>query len=272
MQTLPDWVRTGINLILILILALIAQRMVVAFFHELELRAQKTSSDSQRIGRVRTLVRLGRSLSVVVITIVALLMILDTLGINIVPLVAGAGVAGLAVSLGAQTLVKDILNGLFILFEAQYDLGDTIRIGERTGEVERLTLRVTHLRDSEGNLHIIPNGEIRSLANLTAVFSRAVVDLSLPVSVNMEKAQAILEQVGHSLDKDPQFRSILQEPVKIIPWIGLEDGSIRTRIMVKTSPGKQWGVASEIRKRSLLALHDADIQVSVPTQIVQLQN
>lgn len=154
--------------VFIVILAILGQRLSVAGFRSLETRLlQRWAAVPERKGRIHTLVQLGQHTVNVVIVTIALLMVLHTLGINILPLLTGAGVLGLALSLGTQTLVRDLINGVFILLEGQFELGDTIQVGDHVGVVEQMTLRVTHLRDEKGNLHILPNGDIRMVINLT---------------------------------------------------------------------------------------------------------
>ncbi|WP_299024826.1 mechanosensitive ion channel domain-containing protein [uncultured Thermanaerothrix sp.] len=153
--------------VFIALLAILAQRLSVAGFRSLETRLlQRWAVLPERKGRIHTLIKLGQHTVNVVIVTLALLMVLHTLGINILPLLTGAGVLGLALSLGTQTLVRDVINGIFILLEGQFELGDTIQVGDHTGVVEQMTLRVTHLRDEKGNLHILPNGDIRMVVNL----------------------------------------------------------------------------------------------------------
>ena len=154
--------------VFIIILAIVAQRLSVSGFHALEKRLlTRWVALPQRKGRIHTLVQLGQHTVNVVIVVLALLMVLHTMGINILPLLTGAGVLGLALSLGTQTLVRDLINGVFILLEGQFELGDTIRVGDHEGVVEEMTLRITRVRDGEGNIHILPNGEIRMVVNLS---------------------------------------------------------------------------------------------------------
>ncbi len=129
---------------------------------------------------MKTIVHITRSGLFITLLAIFILILLHSLGINITPVLTGAGIAGLALSLGAQSLIKDFLNGMLILIEGQYYVGDTIQVGALNGEVERITLRATYLRDIEGRLHVIPNGEIRTLSNLTTSWARAVVDLTCP--------------------------------------------------------------------------------------------
>ncbi len=152
---------------LIVLLFLLADRVLRLASRQINRRLEATVTEPDQLARLRTLLRVGRGTVVVLMAIVAGMMVLYTLGINVTPLLASAGVAGLAISLGAQVLFRDIISGIIILFEGQYVIGDTIRVGAVEGVVERITLRSTHLRDAEGHLHIVPNGDIRIVSNLT---------------------------------------------------------------------------------------------------------
>lgn len=160
-------VGTLLRLGLIVLLFLLADRAVRLVSRRIGQRLEATVAEPEQLARLKTLLRAGRGTMVVLMAIVAGMMILYTLGVNITPLLASAGIAGLAVSLGAQMLFRDIINGIIILFEDQYLIGDTIRVGGVEGTVERITLRATHLRDADGRLHIVPNGDIRVVSHLT---------------------------------------------------------------------------------------------------------
>jgi small-conductance mechanosensitive channel len=178
----------------------------------------------------------------------ALMMLLGTLGIDITPLLASVGVAGLAVSLGAQTLIKDLIGGLLILVENQYAVGDTIQVGNVSGQVERLTLRATHIRGINGHLHVVPNGEVRIVANQTKEWSRALVDVGVAYEEDPDRALRVLEGAAEAFAQDPAFGPQLLEPPQVMGPISLGDWAFTVRVMVKTQPGKQWVVARELRK------------------------
>ncbi|MDH7486799.1 MAG: mechanosensitive ion channel family protein [Anaerolineae bacterium] len=185
----------------------------------------------------------------VIILIVATLMILYELGLDIRPLLTSMGLVGLALSLGAQTLVRDVISGLFILIEGQFAIGDAIQTGSLSGTVERMTLRTTYLRGPEGELHIIPNGEIRTVSNLSRTWSRAVVDVPLPVEEDASRALEVLERVGQELAAAPQFSPLLLEAPVVTGIENLDGWTMRLRIMVKTLPGQHWEVMRELRRR-----------------------
>jgi len=178
----------------------------------------------------------------------ALLTLLSTFGIDITPLLASAGIAGLAVSLGAQTLIKDLIGGLLILVENQYAVGDSIQLKDVSGQVERITLRTTCVRDINGNLHIVPNGEVRIVANMTRDWSRALVDVGVAYEEDVDRVLGVLEEVAERFANDPTVGPQLQDPPQVMGPISLGDWAITMRVMVKTQPGKHWTVARELRK------------------------
>jgi len=198
----------------------------------------------------------------------ALMMLLGTLGIDITPLLASVGVAGLAVSLGAQTLIKDLIGGLLILVENQYAVGDTIQVGNVSGQVERLTLRATHIRGINGYLHVVPNGEVRIVANQTKEWSRALVDVGVAYEEDPDRALRVLEGAAEAFAQDPAFGPQLLGPPQVMGPISLGDWAFTVRVMVKTQPGKQWVVARELRKRILATCEREGINLPYPRQEV----
>jgi small-conductance mechanosensitive channel len=177
------------------------------------------------------------------------LMLLSHFGIDITPLLASAGVAGLAISLGAQTLIKDLIGGFLVLSENQYAVGDFIQVGNVSGQVEQLTLRATHVRDVNGNLHFIPNGEVRVVANQSKGWSRALVDVGVAYEEDLERVFQILEELATSFGQDPTFGPQLLEPPQVLGPMSLGDWAITLRVMVKTLPGKQWAINRELQRR-----------------------
>lgn len=233
---------------------------------------EKDTSDPDRLARLKTTVYIVRSGLLITLLTIFILITLYLLGVNVTPALTGAGIAGLALSLGAQSLIKDFLNGVLILIEGQYRVGDTIQVGNLNGEVEKITLRTTYLRDLDGRLHVIPNGEIRTLSNLTTSWARAVVDLNLPLEADLERAVAVLETALASLSSDPQIKEYLLEAPKVIGWAGLKDWAIQVRLMAKTRAGKQWTTAAAMRKRALEALKEAGIKVQIPIQTMEIHS
>ena len=218
--------------------------------------------------RARTLLSLMRSVGLVLIIIATVVMMLGALGVNVGPLLAGAGVVGLAFSFGAQSLVKDVITGLFMLFENQFGVGDVIRIEGVSGAVEKMTLRVVCLRDVHGVVHIVPNGEIKKVSNLTRTWSRVVLDVGVAYKEDPDRVMEVLRDVGRELYDDPQWRPLLVDPVEV-PGIELfGDSAISIRVMAKTLPLKQWDVARELRRRIKLRFDREGIEIPFPHQTV----
>jgi small conductance mechanosensitive channel len=190
--------------------------------------------------------------------------------VDITPLLASVGVVGLALSLGAQTLIKDFIAGMLILIENQYAVGDLIAVGAVSGVVERLTLRTTHVRDVHGKLHIVPNGEVRVVSNGSRDWARALVDIGVAYEEDLERVLAVLEQVAEAFAQDPAVASQLLERPQVLGPLSLGDWAITVRVMVKTPAGQQWGVAQALRKRILAACDREKIVLPYPRQEVLL--
>jgi small conductance mechanosensitive channel len=198
--------------------------------------------------RGRTISQLLRSVGRVVIITLAILLTFNVF-INIAPILAGAGILGLAVSFGAQSLVRDIISGFFFLVENQFAVGDVIEAGGKGGVVEKMTLRVVVLRDLDGSLHIIPNGEIKVVSNKTRGWSRAVVDISVPHTEDLDRALALVRDEAARFSTDPVWGIQLDGPVEVLGVESLTDNAVVMRTLLKTQPGSQWSVAREFRRR-----------------------
>jgi moderate conductance mechanosensitive channel len=221
--------------------------------------------------RARTLVGLVRSIGMVVIFILMLFMVLGALGVDVGPLLAGAGVVGLAVSFGAQSLVKDIISGLFILFENQFGVGDVIRLDTHvSGAVERMTLRVVVLRDVHGVVHIVPNGEIKRVSNLTRTWSRAVLDLGVSYRADVDRVMEVLLDVGREMGEDPQWGPLLLEPITVPGVQDFTDSAVVIRLLAKTLPLKQWDVARELRRRIKRRFDAEGIEIPFPQRMLHV--
>ncbi|MEH1967597.1 MULTISPECIES: mechanosensitive ion channel family protein [unclassified Nostoc] len=228
-----------------------------------------TPESSERLQlRVSTFSGVTKSIATAICVGVGFLLALVSLGIDIVPLLAGASLVGVAVSLASQNLIKDAINGFLIILEDQYALGDVINVGDVGGLVENLNLRMTQLRDSEGRLITIPNSEIKVVANLSSRWSRA--DLTIPIAyqADIEKALKLIESIGFEMDKDPQWERQILETPKVLGIDQFGDRGLIIRVWIKTQPLKQWDVAREFRRRLKVALDQAGISISVPQQAI----
>lgn len=206
-------------------------------------------TSSVRVQQLRTISSIIRSVGLAAILFFASVTILFDLGIHVEPLLASAGIAGLAVGFGAQTLVHDVLNGFFVLVENWFDVGDIIKIGSFQGTVETLTLRRTVLRDADGSVHTIPNSTITAVTNMTRDWTQVAMHVSVDYKENSDKVIELLQQLGAELRNDPQFRdSILADPV--VPGIDrVTANEVDYLLLVKTRPGEQYAVSRELRRR-----------------------
>nr|WP_230967318.1 mechanosensitive ion channel family protein [Nostoc commune] len=228
-----------------------------------------TPESSERLQlRVSTFSGVTKSIATGICVGVGFLLALVSLGIDIVPLLAGASLVGVAVSLASQNLIKDAINGFLIILEDQYALGDVITVGDVGGLVENLNLRMTQVRDSEGRLITIPNSEIKVVANLSSRWSRA--DLTIPIAyqADIEKALKLIESIGFEMDKDPQWERQILETPQVLGIDQFGDRGLIIRVWIKTQPLKQWDVAREFRRRLKVALDHAGISISVPQQAI----
>ena len=198
--------------------------------------------------RGRTISQLLRSMGRVVIITIAILLTFNAF-INIAPILAGAGILGLAISFGAQSLVRDIISGFFILLENQFAVGDVIDAAGKSGVVENMTLRVVVLRDLEGTMHVIPNGQITVVSNKTRGWARAVVDVAIPYTEDVDRILHVVGDEAAQFSTDPVWGLQLDGPVEVLGIEELRDNSVMIRSLLKTQPGSQWNVARQFRRR-----------------------
>lgn len=264
----PELAATGGRILVGFVVAWMAYWGLVLVLRRIEqsLATSSTGTISAQEQRTRTLISLLRSVGVVLIVVLFIFMTLGALGVQLGPLLAGAGVLGLAVSFGAQSLVKDVISGLFMLFENQFGVGDVIRIEGVSGAVEQMTLRVVVLRDTHGVVHIVPNGQITKVSNLTRGWSRAVLDVAVAHTEDPDRAMVVLREVGEELYEDPEWKPLLVEPVQVPGIENLTDTAVTIRIMAKTLPLKQWDVARELRRRIKLRFDRDGIEIPHATQ------
>lgn len=223
------------------------------------------TSDAER--RAETLGSVLTNAARVLVVAFFMLMTLEEFGVNIGPLVAGAGVAGVALGFGAQSLVKDVISGFFLLMENQFGVGDIINVDDKhVGTVERMTLRITQLRDPEGRAHFIPNGSIVRVVVLSKDFARALVEVEVGHGSSPDQVFALLEGVGQLLHAERP--DIALEPLEVKGVDAFTANGYMIRTLTKTAPGSQWEVARELRRRILLAFQEAGISIPYPQRVV----
>jgi moderate conductance mechanosensitive channel len=231
------------------------------------------SANSERTQlRLSTFSGVTKSITTLLWIGIGILIALIALGIDIVPLLAGAGLIGVAISLASQNLIKDAINGFLIILEDQYALGDVINVGDVGGLVENLNLRMTQLRDAEGRLITIPNSEVKIVANLSSRWSRA--DLTIPVSyqANIDEALKLITDVAVNMSKEPFWKRQIMEKPTVLGIDNFSDRGMMIRVWIKTQPIKQWDVGREYRRRLKIAFDQAGISIPVPQQEIWLNN
>lgn len=247
------------------VLGRIAARGIARSIRSLRTRAPLTSTSARAEQRASTLGDVLGSLVRAVIWGIALLTVLDEIGINLAPLLAGAGIAGIAVGFGAQSLVKDVISGLFILLEDQYGVGDDVSLLDANGTVEDLTLRVTRVRAGDGTVWFVPNGEVRKVGNASMEWSRAVIDVPLSFDVDVDRARAIILEEAAKLPDEERFATMVLEAPTDCTVQAMDATTLTLRVVVKTAPRMQFVVARELRARIAARLrHDGLRQPSQP--------
>ena len=223
--------------------------------------------------REDTLISILRKTSKIVIWIFAFLIALSELGVDIGPLIAGAGIAGIAVGFGGQYLVRDLVTGIFILLENQYRVGDVVRInGDTAGKVEDISLRLTMLRDLDGVVHHIPHGEVKIVANLSKGYSRVNINFGISYESDLDAAIALVNRVGKDLAEDEKFKDIIMTAPECLGVDDLGDSSIILKIVGDTEVAEQWGVAREMRRRLKIACDKEGISIPFPQLTLNYKN
>ena len=220
-----------------------------------------------RTQQVRTLASVINSVGIFVILFCALLQTLPLLGFELGPLLASAGVAGLAIGFGAQTLVKDVINGFFILLENQYDIGDKVRIAGVQGTVEEMSMRRTVLRDDDGTVHTVPNSEIKIVSNATRDWSQATLRVVVAYNEPSDRIVSLLTQVGEDLRHDPAFAADIVGDVQVPGIDRVGPGEAEYLMLVKTRPNRQYGVGRELRRRIKECFARNNVQPAGPGKV-----
>ena len=257
------------RMLLILFVAFLLTRVVAFFVNRMRKLADLQTDNPQRASELRTVAAVVRATAYGVIGFIVLLHILSVFGIPVTPLLASAGVLGVGIGLGAQSLFKDVLNGIFILLENQYNVGDSVRIAGLAGTVEDLTLRVTTLRDADGAVHYIPNSQIATVSNVSRDFAVASLTLSVDASADPDRVLAILRSTALAVRNDPAFQQIaLADPV--IPGIDAINGRVVVYpITIRVAINQKDAILRELRRRILLAFEQNSIPLgSDPNNIL----
>ncbi len=277
-STIVDVLRdNAFPILVILVVAVVLVRASSLFIHGVVkalLNREAVEGTAQELSavelqkRMDTLDGLGSNVIRFFIVVIAGLMILRAFGLDVGPAIAGLGVVGVAVGFGAQHLVRDYLNGALILIENQFSKGDVIRAAGVSGTVEDFSLRRTTLRDLDGAVHTVPNGEIQVATNLTRVWARINQDVVVAYGTDIEKATTVVDQVGHEMAEDPAWKRRVLEPPKIDRISALGEYGITLKILGTVRAPDQWAAAGELRKRLLAAFKEHGIEIPRPQRVV----
>ena len=279
-RSLQIWIVTLIRIPLRICLAVVATYISIRLSNILIARINSTLSENYVMSRdvrrrmqvrINTITRLVGGTVAIFWIVLGVLTALTLIGINVTPLLAGAGILGLAFSFASQNFIKDALNGFFIIFEDQYAVGDVINVGDVGGLVENLNLRITQLRDGQGRLITIPNSEIKVVANLSSQWSRAEIDIPVAYEAEIDLALELIAKVAREMEQESDWHEQIIEPPEVLGVDNFSDRGSVVRIWIKTEPLKQWAVAREFRRRLQKTFEQHNIPLPVAGQKLWLQ-
>ena len=269
LESATAWLfQQGLRVVLISVLAYFTIRVAalgVSHFKEVVRAQTKDSVDKMEFAqRLQTIGGLVRNVVTVLVIAVAALMIMQELGVNITPLLTAAGIGGLAVGFGAQNLVRDVISGFFLILEDQIHIGDVVSVDGTAGLVQAVKLRMIVLRDLTGTVHVIPNGTINTLSNMTKEFSCYVIDVGVAYKEDTDHVVEVLHEVGDDLNKDPIFSRHILDKLEVLGVNDFADSAVTIKIRIKTRPLKQWMVGRELRRRIKKAFDAQGIEIPFP--------
>ncbi|WP_395646565.1 mechanosensitive ion channel family protein [Terricaulis sp.] len=256
------------HIALIIVLALVAIEIASLAINQVFTRIAKRSKNARRASQLRTLAPVLTGVTTTTFVVIATMMTLSEVGVEIGPLLAGAGIVGLAVGFGAQTIVKDFLTGIFLILEDTVSIGDAVKIGEFGGVVEDMSLRTIKLRDYDGTLHVFPYSEAQVIHNSTKGFSYYVFELTISKSDDIERATVLMREVGDVVCKDPRFAGVALAPLEIAGVDKISDAGIVLKGRIRTAPGQQWALGREFLRRIKIAFDEGGVET--PTAMLKM--
>jgi len=270
-KTIATWLTTSGSKILGILIGLIIlsqmSKWIVSWMEKF-VPEKDSLQAAEAKKRAHTLGNTLRHTLLITLSFIAILMILGELGIQLGPLLATAGIGALAIGFGAQNLVKDVISGFFIILENQYRIGDAIEVAGVSGLVESVSLRKTVLRDLEGKVHTIPNGEIKIVSNLSKEWSRSVLDVGISYREDVDQVIDLLSQIGRELEAEEPYKSAILGPLQILGIEKFGESQLVIRMMIKTVPLKQWEVGRELRRRIKNRFDEKGIQIPFPHRVL----
>jgi len=262
-----DWATTsGIRVLLIAVAMLVLLALLKRGVAKLSRLYEGTLPSPAQIKRAYTLTHIVRDVARLVILFVGMTMILSEGGVDLKPLLAAAGLGGLAIGFGAQSLVKDLISGFFILWENSVRIGDVVEVAGVAGVVEEIELRTIKLRDLSGNVHVVPNGVIDKVKNLTKDYSYYVFDIGVAYRENVDAVMGVLQEIAKDLRRDSRFADDILEPLEMLGVDQFKDSAVMIKCRIKTEPLKQWRVGREMNRRIKNTFDAKGIEIPFPHQ------
>lgn len=255
------------KLVLVVVISFVLIRLLRLITREVTALQTRRMPSGLRAQQLRTLASVITSVGVFIIAFVAVLETLELLGLNLGPLLASAGVAGLAIGFGAQTLVHDFINGFFILLENQYDIGDSVRVAGVQGTVEEMTLRHTVLRDDDGTVHVVPNSQVTIVSNMTRDWSQLTLRVVVAYSENSDRIIKLLQQIGDEVRHNPAFADDIVADIQVPGIDRVGNGEADYLMLVKTRPNRQDAVGRELRRRIKESFEKNQVQTPAPGRV-----
>ena len=268
---IPWLLTNGVKIIFIIIGAIILNKIVTGFIEKavrIAVRPDGISSQEAEEKRENTLIQIFNTTAKIGIIIIASLMALEEFGVEIAPILAAAGIVGLAFGFGGQYLIRDIISGLFIILENQYRVGDIVSFDNASGTVQEISLRKTTLRDLDGTVHHIPHGEIKKVSNLSKDFSRINLDMGVSYNTNLEHVIGVINSVGITLANDSDWKHAILLAPQFLRVNDFADSAIMLKILGETLPSRQWEVTGELRKRLKVAFDKEGIEIPFPQMVL----
>jgi small conductance mechanosensitive channel len=271
-ESIVPWLLShGIKIVFIAVGVLILNKILYKVIEKtirIAVRSDGFSSKEDEQKRENTLINIFTVTLKTLLFLIAAMMILGEFGVEIGPILAAAGIVGLAFGFGGQYLIRDVITGLFIIMENQYRIGDVININGIGGLVEAITLRKTTLRDMDGTVHHIPHGEIKTVSNLTKDFSRVNMDIGVAYHSNLEHVIKVVNEVGMDLAQDVYYKDFITQPIQFVRVNDFADSAIMIKVLGETKVLKQWEVAGEYRKRIKIAFDKEGIEIPFPQRVI----
>lgn len=275
-ELLIPWLLShGIKILIIFVAAYIFNKIIAKFIEKavrIALIPDGVSSEEAEKKREDTLIHIFDATARIAIFTVAILMVLQELGMMIGPILAGAGIVGLAFGFGGQYLIRDIIAGLFIIIENQYRIGDVVNFDNVGGLVEEISLRMTTLRDLDGTVHHVPHGDIKKVSNLSKNFARVNLNIGVAYNTNLEHVIEVVNRTGNELAQDKQYKPLIIQPPQFLRVDDFADSAIVIKILGETKPLKRWEVTGEFRKRIKIAFDKEGIEIPFPQRVIHQGN